>query len=29
VGDGMLIPFCALDREDFPITGFCLIQVAR
>ena len=29
VGDGLLIPFCALDREDFTIAGFSPIQVAR
>ena len=29
VGDGLLIPFRALDREDFPIAGFRLIQVTR
>ena len=29
VRDGVLIPFRALDREYFPIAGFCVIQVAR
>ena len=29
VGDGVLIPFRALDREHFPVAGFCVIQVAR
>ncbi len=29
VGDGLLIPLCALDCENFPIAGFCTIQVAR
>src|SRR6266849_2567511 len=29
MGDGMLIPFGALDREYFPVAGFCTIQVAR
>ena len=29
VGDGVLIPLRALDREYFPIAGFCMIQVAR
>ena len=28
VGDGVLIPFRALDREHFSIAGFCLIQIA-
>ena len=28
MGDGLLIPFCALDREHFPVAGFCVIQVA-
>jgi hypothetical protein len=29
VGDGVLIPLRALDREHFPIASFCAIQVAR
>ena len=29
VGDGVLIPLRALDREYFPIAGFCVTQVAR
>ena len=29
VGDGMLVPFCALNGEHFPVAGFCLIQVTR
>ena len=29
VGDGLLIPFYALDREDFTIAGFSPIQVTR
>jgi len=29
VRDGVMIPLRALDREDFPIAGFCAIQVAR
>ena len=29
VGDGLLIPFYALDREDFSIAGFSLIQITR
>lgn len=29
VSNGMLIPFSTLDREHFPITRFCLVQVAR
>ena len=29
VRDGVMIPFRALDREDFPIARFCAIQVAR
>jgi len=28
VGDGLLIPLRALDREHFPVAGFCVIQVA-
>ncbi len=28
VGDGVPIPLRALDREDFSITDFCVIQVA-
>jgi hypothetical protein len=29
VRDGVLIAFRPLDREDFPIAGFCASQVAR
>jgi hypothetical protein len=29
VGDGLLIPFYALDREHFPVASFRTIQVAR
>ena len=29
MGDGLLIPLRALDREDFPVAGFRLIEIAR
>ena len=29
VGDGVLIPFRALDGQHFPVAGFRMIQVAR
>ena len=28
MGDGLLIPLRTLDREHFPVAGFCVIQVA-
>lgn len=28
MGDGVLILFRALNREDFSVAGFCLIQIA-
>jgi hypothetical protein len=29
MGDGVLIPFRALDGQHFPVAGFRMIQVAR
>jgi len=29
VGDGLLVPFCALNGEHFPVAGFRMIQVVR
>jgi hypothetical protein len=29
MGDGVMIPLSALDREYFPVAGFRVIQVIR